>query len=108
MGVATRKLIPDWRENSVIARMLKSNLVNGSKVVSVHLKVDQDYPTQCKKYAEVVYKIGDKLYRTEFKLRDDRHWETRRKRNAKNKQGAGDTYFTPSDLLGKEGVSQTV
>ena len=109
--------IPNWRKNKQIIRMLSSHLFKEADVKSISLKVyTPGHSTTRTKYAEIVYMLGDKLYRTEFKLRDDRHWDERRRDGKRygesnvSREGSKNNrpYFTSSDLLGETGVSETI
>ena len=104
--------IRNWRKNKCIQRLLEAHLFKDAKVIEVNLKIYHKKRNLRKKYAEVVYQLGEKLYRAELKLRDDRHWDTRRRDGKSDIPGKGSSdyrpYFTSSDLLGEEGVSETV
>jgi hypothetical protein len=108
MGSVTSTPIPNWRKNSTIQRLLDSHMIKNAKVVEVNLVVRKEYPTaRPRKYAEVIYILGEKLCRAELKLRDDRHWDKRGKDDKGKREGVKGSHLTASDILGEEGVSDT-
>ena len=100
--------IPDREKNPAIQRLIESHMFREAKVIEVNLIAKTEYPrARVKKFAEVVYMLGEKIYRAELKLRDDRHWDTRRKDETTKEEGVKGSHLTASDLLGKERVSST-
>ena len=96
--------IKNWKKNAAIQRLIGSHMFKEAKVVNVKLNVRRE-SGKIKKFAEIVYKLGGELYRAELKLRDDRHWDTRRRDVKRKKERTKGSHFTASDLLGQEGVS---
>tara|TARA_R100001480_G_scaffold63449_2_gene75747 strand:+ start:717 stop:950 length:234 start_codon:yes stop_codon:yes gene_type:complete len=65
--------IPNWRGNKWIRYMLKAHLPKEGVPIEVSERSQPANGIQeATKYAVVIYKLGDKLYRTELKLRNDR------------------------------------
>jgi len=110
MGSVTSTPIPHWRKSPAIQRLLESHMFKDARVVEVSLAIRKEHlKARATKYAVVIYMLGDKLFRAELKLRDDRHWDTRSKdgKFKREKEGIKGSHLTASDLLGQERVSGT-
>ena len=110
MGSVTSSVIKDWRKNDAVQRLLEAHMPKEANVIEVSLLIYSKYCAErakyyrTRKYAAVIYLLGDKLFRAEFKLRADRHWV---KRNSNDKTKRGEAHLTASDILGQKGVSST-
>ena len=113
MGSVTSSVIKNWRNNDAVQRLLKAHMPKEANVIEVSLLIYSKYCAERakyyrnRKYAAVIYLLGDKLFRAEFKLRADRHWVKRNSNDKTKREGKETAHFTASDLLGQEGVSNT-
>ena len=114
MGSVTTKLIKNWKKNEAVQRLLEAHMPKEAKVIEVSLLVYSKYCAErakhyrSRKYAAVIYLLGEKLFRAELKLRADRHWVKRNSNDntKRENENTGRPYLTSSDILGEERVSQ--
>ena len=103
--------VPLWRRNKRVQSLLKENMFKEAEVLDVKIRTTKNRAnTNRKKFLEVLYKLHNKVYRTEFKLIDNSH-NFRSNKNEKEKPERKrhhcTRYFTVSDILGKDGISNT-
>lgn len=87
MGLVERVGKPDWKQDKTIIRLLEISLCKEAIPVDVtFINYERSMPSETNKFIEVVYKLGEMLYRTELKYRDDSNRWEKENNNAKKRK----------------------